>query len=308
VRIFVAGATGAIGRPLVRRLVAAGHDVTGMTRSPERAEALRAAGVEPVVADAFDREGLERAIRAARPEVVVNELTDIPAVIDPRRYAEQMAGLERIRTEGYANVAAAARAAGARRLVAQSIAFLYRPAPGLAGEDDLPWTDAPEPFASTIRATLQGERAMLEAGGPTGLVLRYGWFYGPGTSFARDGGQTRAVRARRLPVVGRGAATWSFIHVDDAADATVLAVTSDASGILNVVDDDPALARDWVPDLARTVGAKRPLRVPPLVVRLAAGRFAARAATRQRGASNARAKAMLGWLPAHPTWRGTLGT
>jgi nucleoside-diphosphate-sugar epimerase len=309
VRIFVAGATGAIGRPLVRRLVAAGHDVVGMTRSTEHAEALRAAGAEPVVANAFDREGLVRALRDAHPEVVVNELTDIPRVIDPRHYAEAMAGLERIRTEGYANVALAAQAAGARRLVAESIAFLYRPAPGLASEDDPAWTDAPGPFASTVHATLAGERSVLEIPGVEGLVLRYGWFYGPGTSFAPDGSQTEAVRRRRLPLVGRGGGgIWSFIHVADAADATVLAVTSDATGILNVVDDDPAFARDWIPDLANTIGAPPPLRVPRFVVRLAAGRLAADATRLQRGASSARAKAGLGWLPAHPTWRGVLGT
>ena len=306
-RVFVAGATGAIGRALVPRLRAAGHEVTGMTRSRERADALRAAGADAVVADAFDAAAVSEAVAGARPEVVVNQLTDIPHALDPRRYAQQMRGLERIRTEGYRNLVDAARAAGARRLVAQSIAFVYAPGAGPAAEDDPPWHGAPEPFATTLRATLAGERAVLESR-LEALVLRYGWFYGPGTSFAADGATVEMVRKRRYPVIGRGAGVWSFVHVDDAADATVAAVASDATGILNVVDDDPAPAREWLPALAEAVHARRPMRVPPFVARLAAGSFAVAFATAQRGASNARAKDALGWTPAHATWRGTLGT
>ncbi len=306
-RVFVAGATGAIGRPLVPRLLAAGHEVVGMTRSQERAAALRAAGADAVVVDAFDAAALSDAVAAARPEVVVNQLTDIPHALDPRRFAEQMRGLERLRTEGYGNVVEAARAAGARRLVAQSIAFVYAPGDGAATEDDSLWHGSPEPFATTLRATLAGERTVLESG-LEAVVLRYGWFHGPGTSFAADGATTEMVRKRRYPVIGRGAGVSSFIHVDDAADATVAAVASDATGILNVVDDDPAPAREWLPALAEEAGARRPVRVPPFLARLAAGRFAVAFATVQRGASNARAKETLGWTPAHATWRGTLGT
>jgi nucleoside-diphosphate-sugar epimerase len=306
-KVFVAGATGAIGRPLVVRLLAAGHEVTGMTRSETRASGLRAAGAQAAVVDVYDRDALQEAVAAAEPEVVVNQLTDIPGALNPRRYAEQMAGLERIRTEGYRNLAEAARAAGARRLVAQSIAFVYAPGAGPATEDDPVWDDAPEPFAATLRATMEGERSMLDSGREA-LVLRYGWFYGPETQFAADGATAAALRARRYPIVGRGGGVSSFIHVDDAADATVAAVSSDATSVLNVVDDDPAPLREWLPALAQAVGAPKPRRVPKLVARLAAGSMAAAFSTRQRGASNARAKEALGWTPAHPTWRGTLGT
>jgi nucleoside-diphosphate-sugar epimerase len=306
-RVFVAGATGAIGRALVPRLRAAGHEVTGMTRSEQRAEALRAEGAEAALCDVYDAQRVREVLAEARPEVVVNELTDIPPALDPRKFKSQMAGLNRIRTEGYRNLVDAARQAGARRLVAQSISFVYAPAPGPASEDDPVWHDAPEPFATTLRATLEGERAVLESG-LEALVLRYGWFHGPGTAFAADGATADMVRKRRYPVIGRGEGVSSFIHVEDAADATVAAVTAGATGILNVVDDDPAPLREWLPALAEAVGARRPMRVPPFVARLAAGRFAAAFATEQRGASNARAKEALGWTPAHATWRGTLGT
>ena len=302
-RVFLAGATGAIGRPLVPRLLAAGHAVTAMTRSPDRAAALRAAGADAVVCDVYDRPGLEAAVAAARPDVVVNQLTDIPHALDPRRYEEQMAGLNRIRTEGYGNLVAAARAAGAARLVAQSIAFVYRPGPEPADEDEPLWTDAPEPVASTVAATAAGERLVLDAGG---LVLRYGWFYGPGTAYAGDGATTAEIRRRRYPVVGAGTGVSSFVHVDDAADATTSAVTSDVTGILNVVDDDPAPMREVLPRIAANAGGRRPWRVPALVARLAVGEYAVAFALRQRGASNARARAALGWAPAHPSWRESI--
>jgi nucleoside-diphosphate-sugar epimerase len=303
-RVFVAGATGAIGRPLVPRLLAAGHEVTGMTRSAERAERLRAEGAEAVVCDVFDADALARAVTGARPEVVVTELTDIPPALNPR---QGMAGLNRIRTEGYRNLVRAARQAGARKLIAESIAFVYAPGEGRASEDDPVWDDVPEPFATTLRATVDGERAVLDSGLEP-LVLRYGWFYGPGTTYAPDGALLAMIRRRRYPVVGGGEGVSSFVHVEDAADATVAAVGSSATGILNVVDDDPAPLREWLPATAEAIGAKPPRRVPPFVARLAAGSFAAALSTRQRGASNARAKEALGWAPAHPTWRGTLGT
>lgn len=306
-RVFVAGGTGTIGRPLVSRLLAAGHDVAAMTRFEERAEAARQAGASGVVCDVFDAERLVRMVADARPEVVVNQLTDIPPRLDPRKFEEQMGGLNRIRTEGYRNLVEAAQQAGARRLVAQSISFIYAPGPGAASEDDPLWHETPEPFATTLRATLEGERAVLDSGLEP-LVLRYGWFYGPGTQFAADGATTAMIRKRRYPIVGDGAGVSSFIHVDDAADATVLAVQSEASGVLNVVDDDPAPLREWLPAMAETIAAKPPRRVPAFVARLAAGTFAVAFSTQQRGASNARAKEALGWAPAHPTWRGTLGT
>ncbi len=176
-----------------------------------------------------------------------------------------------------------------------------------AGEDEPLWHHAPEPFATTLRATVAGERAVLDSG-LEALVLRYGWFYGPGTSYAADGSTTEMIRRRRYPIVGRGTGVSSFVHVDDAADATAAAVGSTATGVLNVVDDDPAEAREWLPATAATIGAPKPMRVPALVARFAAGRVAVAFSVEQRGASNARAKDALGWAPAHPSWRGTLGT
>jgi nucleoside-diphosphate-sugar epimerase len=306
-RVFVAGATGAIGRPLVPRLRAAGHDVIGMTRSEERAAALRDAGAQAAICDVYDAERLVAVVGEARPEVVVNELTDIPPALNPRKFKSQMAGLNRIRTEGYRNLVRAAQASGARRIVAESISFIYAPGGGPASEDDPLWDDTPEPFATTLRATVEGERTVLESG-LEALVLRYGWFYGPGTQYAADGATTAMIRARRYPVVGGGEGVSSFIHVDDAADATLAAIGSSAAGILNIVDDEPAPLAEWLPEVAERLGAKPPLRAPALAARVAAGSFAVAFSTEQRGASNARAKQVLGWTPAHPTWRGALGT
>ena len=303
-RVFLAGATGAIGRPLLPRLQAAGHEVVAMTRSRERAQALEAAGAEAVVCDVYDRDAVHRAVAEARPQVVVNQLTDIPTHLNPRKYANQMAGLNRIRREGYTNLVDAAKAAGAGRIVAQSIAFVYAPAPGLAEEHEPLWTDAPAPLDDTVAAVQAAERTVLDAGG---LILRYGWFYGSGTTYAPDGGIAAQVRAGRYPVVGDGAGVNSLIHVDDAADATVAAVASDVTGVLNVVDDDPAPLRELLPALAANLGAKKPRRAPAFVARLAAGKYAVAFSTRQRGASNARAKQELGWAPAHPSWRETIG-
>lgn len=295
-----------IGRPLVARLVAAGHEVVGMTRSDARAAELRTMGADAVVCDVYDRDGLAAAVAAARPDVVVNQLTDIPKAFNPRKYGNAMVGLGRIRTEGYRNLVDAAQAAGVERHIAQSISFLYRPAEGLATEGDPEWADAPEPVGTTFRSTLEGEQIVL--GSPGGLILRYGWFYGAGTTYSAGGGIVEEVRKRRYPVVGDGGGVHSFIHVEDAADATVAAVDADGvAGILNVVDDDPVALRDLLPALAANIGAKRPWRVPAFVARVAVGEYAVAFSTRQRGASNARAKEQLGWAPAHPTWRETIG-
>jgi 2-alkyl-3-oxoalkanoate reductase len=301
--VFVAGASGAIGRPLVRRLVEAGHRVTGMTRREDRAEEIRAAGADAVVCDVFDRAALDAAVRAAAPEAVVHQLTALPERFDfrdPHLYD----ATNRVRTEGTQNLIAAARAAGAGRLVAQSIAFLYAPQGGwVKDEDEPPMADAPEPFGTALEATLAHERAVLGADGLEGLVLRYGFFYGPGTAYASDGYYAVEVRRRRFPVVGRGTGTFSFIHVDDAATATVAAVERGAPGIYNVCDDEPARMRDWVPAYARAVDAGRPFRVPAWLARLVAGGAAAALATETRGASNEKAKRAFGWQPRYPSWR-----
>jgi len=304
VRVFVAGATGAIGRPLLERLRAAGHEVTGMTRSERRAEELRFAGYAAVRADAFDAGAVRAAVAEAAPEVLVHQLTSIPARLNPRKMAEQFATNDRLRVEGTRHLMEAARAAGVRRVVAQSVAFAYAPTgDGLKTEDDDLFEAAPEPFARTVKALASLESQVLEAEGVEGVVLRYGFFYGPGTAYARGGFQADMVEARRLPVIGAGGGVFSFIHVDDAAEATVAAVEGGPTGVFNVVDDEPAAWRDWLPVYAEAIGAKPPRRVPGFVARPLAGPVGFYYATRLRGASNEKAKRELGWQPAHPTWR-----
>jgi 2-alkyl-3-oxoalkanoate reductase len=302
-RVFVAGASGAIGRPLVRRLVAAGPGVTARTRRELAALGSDAAGARPVVCDVFDREALAAAVGEARPQVLVHELTALPDAFDfkdPDLYGPT----NRVRTEGTRNLLATGREAGVRRVVAQSIAFVYAPVGDWVKDEEAPvMTDAPGPFGEGLRAVLDLERQVTGAEGIEGLVLRYGFFYGPGTAYAGDGYFAAEVRRRRFPVVGRGEGTFSFIHVEDAAAATVAAVERGAPGIYNVTDDEPARMRDWVPAYAQAVGAKRPLRVPAFLARLVAGRAAAVLATQTRGAANARAKAELGWQPRYASWR-----
>jgi 2-alkyl-3-oxoalkanoate reductase len=299
-RVFVAGASGAIGRPLVPKLVAAGHEVTGMTRSEESAEAIRAAGARAAVVDVFDAEALNAAVAESGAEVVIHELTALPDRLDfkdPHLYD----ATNRVRGEGTQNLLAAARAAGAGRFISQSIAFMYAPTGGMVKtEDDPMLSEAPGPFGSGLRTLAEMERAVLDAGG---IVLRYGFFYGPGTYYGRDGAGTADVRRRRLPVVGKGTGVTSFVHVDDAADATVAAVERGAPGIYNITDDEPAPMREWVPVFAEAAGAKPPRRVPVWLAKLVAGKAVAAFALDQRAASNAKAKRELGWAPAHPSWR-----
>lgn len=303
-RVFVAGATGAIGRPLLARLAAAGHVVTAMTRSPDRAAALREQGHEAVVADAFDAPAVRAAVLAARPEVVVHQLTALSAPLNPRRYGEWIAGTNRLRREATPILVDAAREAGARRIVAQSISFISAPrGPLVTSEADPAWTDAPGAVRGGVESALALERTVTEAGGIEGLALRYGYFYGPGTSYGPGGDVVREVARRRFPLVGSGAGCFSFVHVEDAADATVLALDRGTTGVYNVVDGEPAPMREWLPVLAAAAGARAPLRVPAWLGRLAAGPDMLSYATVQRGASNAKARAELGWSPAHPSWR-----
>jgi nucleoside-diphosphate-sugar epimerase len=301
-RVFVAGASGVIGRPLVRQLVAAGHEVVGMTSRDSGREAILEAGGEAVVCDALDADAGEATVRDARPEVVISQLTRLPKEYDPRKIDYEPTN--RVRAEGGRNVIRAAKAAGARRFITQSIAFLYAPEGGMVKDEEArPWTDAPEPFGSGAQATLGHEREALGTSGLEGIVLRYGQFYGPGTYYASDGNIAEQVRRRRFPIVGRGTAVFSFIHVDDAAGATVVALDRGAPGVYNVVDDEPAPLREWLPVYAETLGAKRPFRVPLFLARLAAGSFAAAFASQLRGATNAKAKRELGWQPRYPSWR-----
>jgi 2-alkyl-3-oxoalkanoate reductase len=301
-RVFVAGASGVIGRVLVPRLVAAGHEVTGTTRKEQSAEAIRAAGAEPAVCDCLDPVAVEEAVIAANPEVIVSELTRLPEKYDLRKI--DYGPTNRVRVEGGRNLISAGRKVGARRFVTQSVAFLYEPEGDLVKDEDAPtFRDAPGPFKSGLEATLTSEREVLGAEGIDGLVLRYGQFYGPDTYFDDRGSIASDVKKRRFPIVGKGSGVFSFIHIEDAADATVAAVERGAPGIYNVVDDDPAPMRDWLPVYAAALGAKRPLRVPLFVARIFGGPLVSMFASGLRGASNAKAKRELGWQPAHPSWR-----
>ena len=303
-KVFLAGATGAIGRRLVPMLVQSGHEVTGMTRLEGKLDALRSAGAHGVVCDVFDAEAVRAVVSEAAPEIVVHELTDLPKDIDPRKMAKQAAGNDRLRVEGTRNLVAAAVAAGSRRMVAQSIAFAYAPTGAHVKDEGAPLYDgAPWPWSRSIEALHELERAVTETDGIDGLVLRYGFFYGPGTSYASDGYYAAEARKRRLPVVGRGTGMFSFVHVDDAASATVAAVERGGPGVYNVVDDDPAPMSEWVREYAEAVGARKPLRIPRLIARLVAGAYTTQMATELRGASNERAKRELGWSPRYPSWR-----
>jgi nucleoside-diphosphate-sugar epimerase len=302
-KVFVAGASGAIGRALVPQLLAAGHEVTGMTRREEKAEAIRAAGAEAVVCDVFDAAALESAVRAASPEVVIHELTALPPRLDPKS-KEALAPTNRLRSEGTPNLIAAAKAAGARRLIAESVAFFYVPeGDWVKGEEAPAFGDAPGAFGEASKALADLERQVTGTDGLEGIVLRYGWLYGPGTYYAGDGSQTEDFHKRRMPIVGKGTGTFSFVQVEDAASATVAAVERGAPGMYNVVDDEPAPMSEWVPVFAEAVGAKKPRRLPAWLARLIAGGAAVAMATELRGASNAKAKRELGWQPRYPSWR-----
>ena len=304
-RIFVAGATGALGRRLVPLLVGRGHQVAAMTRTAGKAAGLRAAGAEPVVADALDGEAVLAAVAAARPEVVVHQLTDLAGTTSFRSFDREFAATNRLRIEGTDHLVAAARAAGAGRLVAQSFAGwpFDRVGGPVKSEDDPLDPDPPAELRRTLDAIRHLESAVLGAEGLAGVVLRYGGFYGPGTSAGDGGFMLDDLRRRRFPMVGAGTGVWSFVHIDDAAAATAIAVERGAPGIYQVVDDDPAPVSAWLPALATAVGAPPPRRVPAWVARLLAGEHSVVLMTEVRGASNAKAGRELGWRPAHPSWR-----
>jgi nucleoside-diphosphate-sugar epimerase len=304
-RIFVAGATGALGRRLVPLLVERGHQVSGMTRTAGKAAGLRAAGAEPVVADALDRDAVLAAVVAAHPEVVVHELTALAEMTDFRKLDQGFALTNRLRTEGTDHLLTAARAAGARRFVAQSFAGwpFARVGGPVKSEDDPLDPDPPAQLRRTLDAIRHLESAVLGTEGVEGVVLRYGGFYGPGTSAGEGGFMLEDLRRRRFPLVGAATGVWSFVHIDDAATATVAAVERGAPGIYQIVDDDPAPVSEWLPALAAAVGARPPRRVPAWVARLAGGAHGVVLMTEVRGASNAKARRELGWRPAWPSWR-----
>lgn len=295
-RVFVAGATGAIGRPLLDRL--AGHHVTATTRSPDRADALRARGIDAVVLDAFDAAAVERAVIAARPDVVVHQLTALPHDASPSSMKRAIRETGRLRRETVPTFLDAAREARARRFLVQSMCFVTRPeGPEVLDEDAPPWLDAPGDMGEAVRPVDEMERAARAAEGIESLVLRYGFFYGPGTWYSAEGTIGRMVRRRMMPFIGDGMGRQSFVHVDDAAAATVLALDHGAPGIYNVTDDDPQTQNEWLEAVASHLGAKRPFRVPAFAARLIAGPAAVHYATTLRGARSGRAKEAFGWQP-----------
>ncbi len=303
-KLFVAGATGAMGKQLVPRLIAAGHEVVGTTRSESKRAALYELGATPVVLDALDSDQVAAAVAEARPDAIVHELTSIET-LDLRHFDRSFAMTNRLRTEGTDHLLSAARAAGVKRFVIQSYtSWPYARTGGpVKTEDDQLDPTPPREMRESLDAIRHLESAVTGADWTEGIVLRYGGFYGPGTSLSPGGEQFEALRKRKYPVVGNGAGVWSFVHIADAAEATVAAVEHGKRGIYNVVDDEPAPVAEWLPALAQAIGAPKPRHVPAFVGRLVAGEPGIVMMTEMRGASNAKAKRELGWEPRHPTWR-----
>jgi len=304
-KVFVTGATGAIGPRLVRRLVERGHEVVAMTRSPRNEPMLEELGATPVIADGLDRRSVADAVVRTEPEVVVHEMTAIGEMKSFRRLDAEFAQTNRLRTEGTDNLLAAARQAGARRAVVQSFGGWPHERTGswIKTEVDPLDPDPPKAMRQTLAAIRHLEEATTGASDLEGVVLRYGGFYGPGSTFGEGGEFLETIRKRRMPIVGDGAATWSFIQLDDAAMATVLAIEGGAPGIYNISDDEPAPVTEWLPYLASVLGVPPPRHVPAWVGRLAAGEAGVSMLTRVRGVSNAKAKRELGWRLEYPTWR-----
>jgi 2-alkyl-3-oxoalkanoate reductase len=305
--VFVAGATGAIGKQLLPMLVENGHEVTGMTRTAAKAEAIRAIGAEPAVADALDPESVAQVVAQAEPDAVIHELTTIDTSALGRSIDKMFAQTNRLRTAGTDHLLTAAKAAGARRFIVQS--FAGWPSERVGGpiktEEDPLQEHPPKTVSESLAAIKYLERTVTGASGIEGLALRYGGFYGPGTSIAvnPDGAQVEMIRKRRVPVIGDGAGIWSMVHIRDAAAATAAALDRGEPGLYNIVDDDPARVSEILPELAKVVGAGPPRHFPRWVGRLLAGEANTIMMTEVRGASNAKAKRELGWELRYPSWR-----
>jgi len=299
-RVLVAGGTGVVGRQLVPQLIAAGHQVSATTRSPQKTRSLRAAGADPYVLDGLDGTAVGEVVARAEPDVIVHEMTAIPAQLNLRRFEQNFAATNTLRTTGIDHLLAAARAAGVARVIAQSYAGWPNVRTGgpVKTEEDPLDPDPPAAMRTALDAIRYLERAVTSA--PlAGLALRYGSLYGPGSSDLF----VPMLRRRLVPIIGNGAGVWSWLHVADAAAATVAAVSRGEPGVYNIVDDEPATVAEWLPVVARCAGARPPLRVPGWLGRLAAGEAGMSMMTQARGCSNAKAKRELGWTPIWPTWR-----
>ncbi|HYH89486.1 MAG TPA: NAD(P)-dependent oxidoreductase [Solirubrobacteraceae bacterium] len=312
-KVFVAGATGVLGRELVPQLVARGHEVVGMTRSASKQDLVRSLGARPVVADALDPDAVAQAVASAEPEVIVHQLTALSGQMSVREARHPDRSLaatmtNRLRTEATDHLLAAGRAVGARRFVAQSFgAFRFARTGGPVHTEADPFdpNDPPAPLRTVQAAYLYLEEAVTTIEWGEGLALRYGGFYGPGTSMSRapDAQMAAPIRKRRFPIVGDGGGVWSYVHIEDAAAATAVAVERGRPGVYYVVDDEPAPVREWLPVLASALDAKPPRRVPRWLGRLAAGEAATAMMTEAQGASNDKAKRELGWQPRYASWR-----
>jgi nucleoside-diphosphate-sugar epimerase len=305
-KIFVAGATGALGKQLVPQLVDRGHEVVGMTRSADKAALIEEQGAKAAIADGLDPEAVAQAVAAAEPEVIIHQMTALAGNLNMRNIDRAFAETNRLRTEGTDHLLSAGRAVGVKRFLVQSFAgwpFARVGGPVKTEEDPLD-PSPPKNIRETLGAIRHLEAAVSGADWTQGIVLRYGGFYGPGTSFAPpDGEQYEMVRKRKFPLVGDAGGVWSLIHVADAASATVAAAEHGDRGIYNVVDDEPAPVSEFLPYAAKLIGAKPPRRVPKWLARLLAGEPGVVMMTEIRGASNAKAKRELGWELRYPSWR-----
>jgi len=305
-KVLVAGASGALGKQLVPRLVADGHEVVGTTRSESKLGLLRELGATGVVADLLDPEQVARVVAEASPEVIIHQLTALNRPFDVKHFDRTFEETNRLRTEGTDHLLAAGHAVGVKRFIAQSYTSwpFARTGGAVKTEEDPLDPTPPKAMRKSLDAIRHVEDAVTGADWTEGIVLRYGGFYGPGTSLSREGGaQLEQIRQRKFPVVGDGGGVWSFVHIEDAAEATVAAVTRGRRGIYNIVDDDPAPVAEWLPVAARAVGAPAPRHVPRWLGRIAAGEAGVVMMTEVRGASNEKAKRELGWKPRHATWR-----
>lgn len=305
-RIFIAGASGAIGRELVPQLVARGHEVIGTTRSPAKTAAVRALGAEPVLVDALDPDSVADAVAKAEPEVIVHQLTALSGPSNFRNAKKMAAATNRLRTEGTDHLLAAGRAVGVRKFVAQSNSlWMERTGGPVADEEGRIEPNPPTDMEEAVAALRHVENSVTGISWGEGIALRYGGFYGRGTdiSSAPDAVMAMLVRKRRVPVIGGGGGVWSLIHITDAASATVAAIERGKSGIYHVGDDEPAPVHVWLPELARALGAGAPRRVPAWLVRPLIGKGPVDMMTRARGISSEKTKRELGWTLRYPTWR-----
>ena len=303
-RILIAGATGVVGQRLVPFLTEAGHDVVGTTRTPTKIQALERAGATAAVMNALDPSSVQRVMADAKPDVVVHQLTELGGHFDLRKLDATFAGTNALRTKGTDNLLAAVQAVGVTRFVAQSYTgWPNARSGGLKTEEDPLDPDPPPAALQTITAIKHVEEVVPNAEGLDGLVLRYGAFYGPGTSIGAGGELSELVRARKLPLIGDGSGVWSFVQIDDAARATAAAIERGDPGLYNVVDDEPAPVAEWLPVLAQAVGGRPPRRLPVWLARMAVGDVGIAMMTQSRGSANDKAKRELDWRPEWPSWR-----